>query len=128
MTIYHATFSLLMGLLMLAALVRLCCRLAARVDIPWGRSFGLSALMCFIYRGLLLAAGQIYGGDAPPPLPVFISIIVFTLVSSAALIGWIARDQAGQSIGLPRGAKAVGLLILFMGTLAALLIATMPTP
>ena len=128
MTTFQATFSLLMGLLMLAALVRLCCRLTASVDIPWGRAFGLSALICFLYRGLLLAAGAFYGNAAPPPLPVFITLVVVTLVASAGLTGWIARDPAGQSIGFRRGAKIIGLLVLFMGTLAALLIATMPTP
>lgn len=127
MTLFQATFSLLMGLLMLAALVRLCGRLTASVDLPWGRAFGLSALMCFLYRGLLLAAGGIYGADAPPPLPVFASIVIVTLVASAGLTGWIARDQAGISIGFRRGSKIVGMLVLFMGTLAAILIATLPS-
>lgn len=128
MNLYQATFSLLMGLLMLAALVRLSGRLTASLDIPWGRAFGLSALIGFIYRGLLLVAGWFYGTEAPPPRPVVVAIVVVTLLASAGLTGWIARDPAGRSIGFRRGAKIMALLVLFLGTLAALLIATMPTP
>ena len=120
---FQAAISLIFGLLLMSALIRFLCRLVARIDLPWGRAFGLSALMCFVYLGQLLLVSQ---PDAPPPLPVFIGVVLLTLAASAGLIGWIARDEQHTPIGLVKGGLVAGMLVLFLGLLAALLIFTMP--
>ena len=63
--------SLVLGLLLLSALLRLCARMSARTELPWGRAFGLSALVSLVYQGLKLAVVQITGATAPPFPPVF---------------------------------------------------------
>ena len=62
----------------------------------------------------------------PAPLPVFIGVVLLTLAASAGLIGWIARDEQHTPIGLVKGGLVAGMLVLFLGLLAALLIFTMP--
>ncbi len=120
---FQAAIALIFGLLLMSALIRFLCRLVARIDLPWGRAFGLSALMCFVYRGQLLLVSS---PDAPPPLPVFIGVVLLTLAASAGLIGWIARDERQEPIGFLKGGLVAGMLVLFLGLLAALLIFTMP--
>lgn len=121
----QAAIALVFGLLLMAALIRFLARLVARIDLPWGRAFGLSALMCFVYRGQLLLVTP---HDAPPPLPVFAAVVVLTMLISAGLIGWIARDERQAPIGMVKGGLIAGMLVLFLGLLAALLMFTMPAP
>lgn len=111
--------SLVMGLMLLAALLRLCAKLAARAELPWGRAYGLSALISLVYQGLKLTVVQLTGATSPPFPPVFWAVPVVSLVAAAGLSGWIVRDAQGQPIGFARGACIAGLLFLFMGLLAA---------
>ena len=121
-------FSLLMGLLLLAALFRLCCRLAANAHLPWGRAFGLSALVSLIYHGQALILRAFILKDAMPGPVLVAAVALITLAASSLLTGWIVRDEAGQSIGAKKGLLVTGLLFLFVGSLAALLYFTAPTP
>lgn len=109
--------SLVLGLLLLSALLRLCAKLAARTDLPWGRAFGLSALISLVYQGLKLAFVQVTGATAPPFPPIFWAVPVVSLLATAVLSGWIVRDPQGQPIGFVRGTWIAGLLFLFMGVL-----------
>lgn len=112
------------GLLIFSALLRVFSRIVIRVDLPWGKAFGISALVGLVYRGLLLVIGQFTQRDVPPPVPVFIGVVIITLASVATLIGWLARDEAGRSVGFRKGATVSAMLALFFGLLAAILIFT----
>lgn len=125
---WAASLSLVMGLLLLAALFRLCSRLAANSDLPWGRAFGLAALVSLVYRGLWLAVAVFLGTGVMPPLSAFLAVALATLVTCALLAAWIVRDGQGQPVGLRKGALIAGLLFLFVGLLAALLYFTLPVP
>jgi hypothetical protein len=121
---FTAWMALITGLLIFSALLRVFSRIVIRVDLPWGKAFGISALVGLVYRGLLLVIGQFTQRDVPPPVPVFIGVVIITLASVATLIGWLARDEAGRSVGFRKGATVSAMLALFFGLLAAILIFT----
>ena len=123
---FMPALSLISGLLVLAALLRVGCRLAADCTLPWARAFGLSALIGLVYRGLLLALAGFSEPGTPPPLPLLLGVVLVTILAAAGLTGWIAREASGQPIGFRRGALANGVWVLFIGALVATLYATQP--
>ena len=123
---FNATFALLMGLFMLAALLRVSCHLIARLPLPWGRAFGLAALISLVHRGLPLLVTLITGADGPPSRSIIITSIGITLAAAIGLASWIIRDEQGAPIGLRKGASVIGVVFLFLGALAALLYANQP--
>lgn len=126
---FQASFSILFGLMVMAALLRVSCRLATSLSLPWGRAFGLSALIQFAYRGQLLVASRAMdNAGGPPPWPIFTAIVILTLAAAVALSGWIVRDANGRAIGLLKAAAVVGLLTLFLGGFVAMVFFTMPNP
>lgn len=123
---FNASFALIMGLFMLAALLRLSCHLVVRLRLPWGRAFGLAALISLVHRGQPLLLTLITGSEGAPPLPVLITTVGITFAAAVGLSSWIIRDENGAPIGVGKGLRVAGAVFAFLGALAALLYANMP--
>lgn len=123
---FNASFALIMGLFMLAALLRVSCHLIARLSLPWGRAFGLAALISLVHRGQPLLVALLTGSEGTPPRPILITTLVITLTAAIGLASWIIRDENGAPIGLRKGSLVIGAVFLFLGVLAALLYANLP--